>query len=391
MPTLGDSHPNLVVLDAGAADIHDPEFIVGSSVRTALMQAMSFEEKVYLLSNKLRDMGESARIDPKSVDQSEIVTAEILVDAILIDLATEQAAVLKTHWQPLFFGDTIRKSLEQLRFLADHQFPLVTGDAQQPDVQIAARLLAGVEFLGEYSSRWYESRWFPWGFFRRGPLLRKEILSQQNKLAENLLREPNADQRRLMDEYYAAACRPGRPGAAAAAAGKTFGGPPGAARSLVPIQHQDRCGPHVSRRALVPGLGQSASGRNATRSSARDAQVTERGEPSRVGCGVGRPSVARDRSADPTGAAAVCGGVYRGPRTTGRAHLRESTQAARNRPTTRPDNASNTSRDGPDAGGTHTASGRRDRQTDTDRTCLLARRSRRGMSRCPGSSPRWLS
>jgi hypothetical protein len=56
---------------------------------------------------------------------------------------------LKTLWRPLFFGGTIRKSLEQLRFLADHQFPLVTGDAQQPDAPIAARLLAGVEFLGE--------------------------------------------------------------------------------------------------------------------------------------------------------------------------------------------------------------------------------------------------
>ncbi|MHB0959579.1 MAG: DUF7932 domain-containing protein [Pirellulaceae bacterium] len=202
MPTLGDDHPNLVVLDAGAADIHDPKFIVGPRVRGALMQAMSFEEKVYLLSDKLREMGEAARIDPKSVEPGQVVTAAALVDAILVDVATEQAAVLKTPWRPLFFTGTIRKSLEQLRFLADHQFPLVTGDAQQPDVQLAARLLAGVAFLGDYSSRWYESRWFPWGFFRRGPLLRQEILNQRTKLEINLLRSPNDDQRRLIDEYY---------------------------------------------------------------------------------------------------------------------------------------------------------------------------------------------
>ena len=29
MPTLGDSHPNLILLDAGAQDIHTPEFITG--------------------------------------------------------------------------------------------------------------------------------------------------------------------------------------------------------------------------------------------------------------------------------------------------------------------------------------------------------------------------
>ena len=45
----------------GAADIHAPDFIAGTSVRTAVMQAMSFQEKVYLLSSKLRDMGEAAQ------------------------------------------------------------------------------------------------------------------------------------------------------------------------------------------------------------------------------------------------------------------------------------------------------------------------------------------
>ena len=114
----------------------------------------------------------------------------------------EQAAILKTGWKPLFFGDTIRRSLAQLRFLAEHQFPLVTGDAQQPDVRMAARLIAGVAFLGDYSSRWYESRWLPWGFFRRGPVVRQEVLRQQRALSENLLRQANPDQQRLIDEYY---------------------------------------------------------------------------------------------------------------------------------------------------------------------------------------------
>ncbi len=213
MPTLGDTHPNLVVMNATASDIHDPAFLQDTAVRTALVQSLSFEEKVFLLSGKLREIGDAARLDLGSVDrgsvdrggvdQADVSLAESLVDALLVDLATEQAAILKTGWQPLFFADTIRRGLAQLRLLADHQFALMTGDAEQADVRIAARLLAGIEFLGDYSSRWYESRVLPWGFFRRGPTLRAEILRQHARLRENLLREPNERQRQLLADAYA--------------------------------------------------------------------------------------------------------------------------------------------------------------------------------------------
>lgn len=203
MPTLGDNHPNLVVLNAAESYLHDPSFLQDAAVRTALVQSTSFEEKTYLLSSKLREIGDAARIDPAGVDQADVSLAESLVDAILVDLATEQAAILKTGWQPLFFAETIRKGLAQLRLLAEHQFALITGDAEQADVRIATRLLAGIEFLGDYSSRWYESRLLPWGFFRRGPTLRAEVRRQHARLRENLLREPNERQRQLLADTYA--------------------------------------------------------------------------------------------------------------------------------------------------------------------------------------------
>jgi len=201
MPSLGDNHPNLVILDADASEVHAPDFITGASMRIALLQAMSFQEKVYLLNSKLRDIGEAARIDPQSVAASEIATAESLADAILIDLVMEQATVLKTNWQSPLFGATIRRSLVQLKFLAEHQFALLSGDAQQPDVQIAARLLGGLEFLGKHACRWYERRWFPWSCFRRGPALRAETLRQQQVLARNLLGHVTEDQQRLIRQH----------------------------------------------------------------------------------------------------------------------------------------------------------------------------------------------
>jgi hypothetical protein len=200
MPTLGDHHPNLVAISADAATLHQPAFVTGTGVRSALLQALRFEEKVYLLSDKLRVLGESARIDPQSLEADDVAAAQSLVDAILIDLAAEQAAVLQTGWQPLFFGDTLRQSLVQLRFLADHPFPLVTGERQQADVQLAARLVAGVEFLGTHAARWYDSRWWPWGWFRRGPVVSDEFQRQARQLANNLFRTASPAQQRAWQE-----------------------------------------------------------------------------------------------------------------------------------------------------------------------------------------------
>ncbi len=130
----------------------------------------------------------------------------MLVDALLVDLATLQAAILKDPWKPLMSGSLIPDALRQLKALAEHPFELLSGDAAQPDVKIAARLAAGIEFLGRTSSRWYESRVFPWGLFRRGPVLRREILAQQRQLVKNLFGEPDAAKQALLndlvEQYY---------------------------------------------------------------------------------------------------------------------------------------------------------------------------------------------
>jgi hypothetical protein len=200
MPTVGDSHPNLVLLDASPQQIHDPAFITGSAVKSALIQSLNFEEKVFLLSAQLRELGEDARIDPNSNDDDRIEVARALVDAILVDLTTELATAVKTPWKSLFFNRKLRESLAQLHFLVEHPFALTSRDGNLPDVQLAARLIAGVEFLGRTASRWYESRLFPWGFFRRGPVARREILDCRDKLQKNLFGSTGEAQQKLIDQ-----------------------------------------------------------------------------------------------------------------------------------------------------------------------------------------------
>jgi hypothetical protein len=126
--------------------------------------------------------------------------AEVVVDAILVDLSVEQAAVLKTGWKSPFAGPRLLESLTQLRRLAEHPFPLVTGEPSGPDVQLAARLIAGVEFLGQHCSRWYESWIFPWAFLRRGPVLKRAVLRYGNVLRDNLLRQGGDRRTRLIQD-----------------------------------------------------------------------------------------------------------------------------------------------------------------------------------------------
>ncbi len=200
MPTLGDSHPNFVLLDVPAQQIHDPAFITGSAVTAALIQATEFEEKVYLLSAQLRELGEDARIVPNATSAERIEVAQALVDAILVDLTTELATAVKTPWKSLFFDRKLRESMRQLQFLTHHPFALTSRDGSLPDVKIVARLIAGVEFLGRTASRWYESRLLPWGFFRRGPVVRKEILRSAENLKKNLFGSNSETQRKLVEE-----------------------------------------------------------------------------------------------------------------------------------------------------------------------------------------------
>ncbi len=210
MPTMGDAHPNIVVLNAGEEEIHDAEFVAGRAVRVALLQSLGFQEKVYLLADRMRELGECARITPDKSTGNETWVDEALVDAILVDVATERSAALKTGWRSSLANRAIGSSLKQLRFLAEHAWVLIQGTPGQPDVDLSVRLLAGIEWLGNTSARWYESRLFPWGFFRRGPAVRGVFLEHHAGLAKNLLGQITDDVRAATDlrvDELKAACR----------------------------------------------------------------------------------------------------------------------------------------------------------------------------------------
>lgn len=198
MPTVGDSQPNFLVLDSDESQTHAADFILSDQLTAALVQSLSFQDKVDLLDAQLGERVESPPADSRKETQA---LAERLVDAILVDLAAEQAAVLKTGWQKPGFSKQIAASLERLRFLAEYPFQLTLEEG--PQAAVVARLLAGVEFLGRHASRWYEARIFPWSFFRRGPTLRGHTRRLQQQLAAALFGRISPDERKRLNEELA--------------------------------------------------------------------------------------------------------------------------------------------------------------------------------------------
>jgi hypothetical protein len=198
MPTVGDNHPNFIVVDGPEEQIHSPEFVGTESVTAALVQSLSFQDKVYLLDAQLRQLADAQE---KETYRGGEQLAGWLVDAILVDLAAEQAAVLKSGWQGPMFSKQIATSLESLRFLAEYPFELSLTEGEH--VRLIARLLAGIEFLGRHASRWYESRVFPWGFFRRGPALRGQTLRLAAQLKSTVFGRTSPQHKKLIDEQLA--------------------------------------------------------------------------------------------------------------------------------------------------------------------------------------------
>ena len=184
MPTVGDGRTNIVILPADPTALHSKSFATSNQAARGLVQAVGFRDKVYQLDALLRTLADRGDAGDRSQDAPEWETGEILVDAILADLAVEAGSLAKSGWRsPL--DSTVGNGLPLLKFLASHPFTILSLQADRPEVRLAAKLLTGLRFLGGSQSRWYESRWLPWGWWRRGPLVRVEYRRQAKKLSDS--------------------------------------------------------------------------------------------------------------------------------------------------------------------------------------------------------------
>jgi hypothetical protein len=201
-PTVGDARPNIIALPATGEDVHAADFITGPKVLVGLVQAIGFREKVEMFDDRLRQMIRRGKQDGPAFRETQMLGGALL-DAILADVATESASILRSGWKPLFFGATIAHGLGHLRFLADYAFPSIAFEGERAEARLAARLVAGVEFLARTRRRWYEHWLFPWSPWRRGPALRRQMLRLSAALRENLFGDgPRKATRDLIRREY---------------------------------------------------------------------------------------------------------------------------------------------------------------------------------------------
>ena len=72
-PTVGDAHPNVIVLPASADEIHDPQFVNGPKTVLALIQALHFRDKVHLLEEQLRWLVDGDNTDGAIVGETQAI------------------------------------------------------------------------------------------------------------------------------------------------------------------------------------------------------------------------------------------------------------------------------------------------------------------------------
>jgi hypothetical protein len=179
VPTLEAAAGALVHAAAEAHELHDPAFARGDRAVTALLVMFDFDEKL----ERLRRLLEAA-VDPARLG--------LVIDALVLDLANELAAVLAPGW----LGDSSVSELDAMlpRFTALARSELVA--AYDTAGGEALRELAGrVSFLIASQIRWWEHL-PPLRWARRAPLIRPRLMRHVDRFLAAAFGDHNLAQAR---------------------------------------------------------------------------------------------------------------------------------------------------------------------------------------------------
>lgn len=146
--SLDRDRSDAVLVTCDPRSINSPEFIDGDLSRLALMMALSFDHKLELLDHFLRL---KSGLSPKLKK-----TLALLVDALMVDLAEEQAALRRSR-HPLTDA-VFKERLSYLERLREHPFTKVPA-VKSAQWEALVRVVAGLESLAREAVWW----WQLWG------------------------------------------------------------------------------------------------------------------------------------------------------------------------------------------------------------------------------------
>ncbi|MFT3770665.1 MAG: hypothetical protein QM820_35010 [Minicystis sp.] len=158
--TLDAARGAIANVAVSAEELHDPERIASREGLMSLLLALPFAEKLRRLAHL------AARGDTGTPITSRPAT--LAADAILVDLAHEQLAILHHGWRAGATGRSVERAMPLLAQLVKHFDEGVSGELETQVVRLVARLgffvssqVRGWEYLP------------PLLFARRAPLVRK--------------------------------------------------------------------------------------------------------------------------------------------------------------------------------------------------------------------------
>lgn len=179
--TLDAARGAVATVAAPERRVHAAELITGRASTMSLLLALPFEEKLRrfeALASAGAAAGEpgAAEIEEDEAEEGSVsrsLRIKMVVDAMLVDLANEQLAVLHTGSMGRASAADLRASLPLLGHLAA---ALSTRGAQEeltvPRSVHLLRLLGRLRFFAATQPRWWE--WVPpFPFTRRAPVLRR--------------------------------------------------------------------------------------------------------------------------------------------------------------------------------------------------------------------------
>jgi hypothetical protein len=152
-------------------EVHDPQRILSPSTIMTVLLTRSLDEKLARLDALLQS------------DEPRADLIALVVDAICVDLASEQHAVMITGWRSGLSARELGRSLPLLGRVAAFPFSAGALPLDSPCGEALIRMLARLIFMFETQARWWEWPLYPW---RRGPCLRRTSKRMVGELIEHL-------------------------------------------------------------------------------------------------------------------------------------------------------------------------------------------------------------
>ncbi len=185
---------NLVALSTSNAQIHDPEFITGQLNYFGFVTALTFDQKLSLLdrhvSGFLQILSDEMQTKPTERLKSFEELTQILLDAILVDLAVEQHNARSTFWNAGVDQGGILKMLQHLEQLSNLEWFGKSGNSAEAVSnhlnaynKMFVKFLADIEALVRFQTPWWE---FPLPG-TRGKAVRAASLELHKQAKLNLL------------------------------------------------------------------------------------------------------------------------------------------------------------------------------------------------------------